>query len=90
MFLFWAVVRQLAEAVAEMEEAQAAGEVAPKQAEAHTYSVDDDEHSGGGFELADGPVVSIEAVQKALANNEIDNICSPSFRCRNAAHLAMN
>jgi len=71
------VVRQLAEAVAEMEEAQAAGEMPKKPADAHSYSVDEDTHSGGGFELADGPVVSIEEVQKALANNEIEQYLQP-------------
>lgn len=72
------VVRQLAEAVAEMEEAQAAGEMPQKQpAQGHSYSVDEDEHSGGGFELAEGPVVSIEEVQKALANNEIEQYLQP-------------
>lgn len=71
------VVRQLAEAVAEMEEAQAAGEMPKKPADTHSYSVDEDTHSGGGFELADGPVVSIEEVQKALANNEIEQYLQP-------------
>ncbi|WP_299346691.1 EAL domain-containing protein [uncultured Maritalea sp.] len=73
------VVRQLAEAVAEMEEAQAAGVAGSNKNSAdYRYKGDEDSGRGGGFEFIDnGPVVPIEAVQHALANNEIEQFLQP-------------
>jgi len=43
-----------------------------------TYSVDEEEAESGGIEIvSSGPAVSIEAVQHALANNEIEQFLQP-------------
>lgn len=71
------VVRQLAEAVAEMEEAQAALR-SNNSRSGHAYGVDGDASGGGGFEIVgDEPLVSIQDIQKALANNEVEQYLQP-------------
>jgi len=71
------VVRQLAEAVADMEEAQATAHVRPATS-GREYNVDADRSHGGGFEMVGGgAAVPIEAVQEALANNEIEQFLQP-------------
>lgn len=73
------VVRQLAEAVAEMEEAQVTGAMGSNRSpSSDRYEGDDSGRRGGGFDfIDDAPVVPIEAVKSALANNEIEQFLQP-------------
>lgn len=70
------VVRQLAEAVAEIEENQLSG-AKPSRPE---YSADEEDEARGGLEVVEPPAVPgvpIKKVQEALAKNQIEQYLQP-------------
>ncbi|MGJ8529532.1 EAL domain-containing protein [Maritalea sp.] len=71
------VVRQLAEAVAEMEELQSKPAQSVNAAPAKTQN--SSETGSGGFEVVHGdqPAISIDTVKYALANNQIEQYLQP-------------